>query len=129
MPFQENGYQLLFLSARAISQAGLTRQFLFNLKQVPLYCLTFLLHENKVVVLKVRIGMYSRVHCVLCIFVISPQTQVLCRMERDYQMGLLLFPLMGFFLLCLEKVGVCSEIVSHYMYSVCCCIIYLHINL
>lgn len=31
---QENGYQLLFLSARAISQAYLTRQFLFNLKQV-----------------------------------------------------------------------------------------------
>lgn len=30
---KENGYQLLFLSARAISQAGLTRQFLFNLKQ------------------------------------------------------------------------------------------------
>ncbi|KAF6139079.1 hypothetical protein GIB67_010805 [Kingdonia uniflora] len=30
---QENGYQLLFLSARAISQAYLTRQFLFNLKQ------------------------------------------------------------------------------------------------
>jgi len=31
---QENGYQLLFLSARAISQAYHTRQFLFNLKQV-----------------------------------------------------------------------------------------------
>jgi hypothetical protein len=31
---QENGYQLLFLSARSISQAHLTRQFLFNLKQV-----------------------------------------------------------------------------------------------
>ncbi|KAJ0024517.1 hypothetical protein Pint_08798 [Pistacia integerrima] len=30
---QENGYQLLFLSARAISQAYHTRQFLFNLKQ------------------------------------------------------------------------------------------------
>ncbi|KAM1177331.1 hypothetical protein ACFX1X_017086 [Malus domestica] len=30
---KENGYQLLFLSARAISQASLTRQFLFNLKQ------------------------------------------------------------------------------------------------
>ncbi|KAJ0975992.1 hypothetical protein J5N97_017957 [Dioscorea zingiberensis] len=30
---KENGYQLLFLSARAISQAYLTRQFLFNLKQ------------------------------------------------------------------------------------------------
>ncbi|KAL1821913.1 hypothetical protein ACET3Z_016782 [Daucus carota] len=30
---KENGYQLLFLSARAISQAGITRQFLFNLKQ------------------------------------------------------------------------------------------------
>ncbi|KAF3772290.1 Phosphatidate phosphatase [Nymphaea thermarum] len=30
---QENGYQMLFLSARAISQAYLTRQFLFNLKQ------------------------------------------------------------------------------------------------
>ncbi|CAH2042918.1 unnamed protein product, partial [Thlaspi arvense] len=30
---QENGYQLLFLSARAISQAYITRQFLFNLKQ------------------------------------------------------------------------------------------------
>ncbi|XP_047334281.1 phosphatidate phosphatase PAH2-like [Impatiens glandulifera] len=30
---KENGYQLLFLSARAISQAHLTRQFLFNLKQ------------------------------------------------------------------------------------------------
>ncbi|KAG6528054.1 hypothetical protein ZIOFF_010192 [Zingiber officinale] len=29
----DNGYQLLFLSARAISQAYLTRQFLFNLKQ------------------------------------------------------------------------------------------------
>lgn len=31
---QENGYQLLFLSARSISQAYLTRQFLFNLMQV-----------------------------------------------------------------------------------------------
>ncbi|XAR61872.1 Phosphatidate phosphatase [Bertholletia excelsa] len=30
---KENGYQLLFLSARAISQAYITRQFLFNLKQ------------------------------------------------------------------------------------------------
>ncbi|MED6218723.1 hypothetical protein PIB30_029172 [Stylosanthes scabra] len=30
---KENGYQLLFLSARSISQAYLTRQFLFNLKQ------------------------------------------------------------------------------------------------
>ncbi|KAF5192060.1 Phosphatidate phosphatase pah2 [Thalictrum thalictroides] len=30
---KENGYQLLFLSARAISQAHLTRQFLYNLKQ------------------------------------------------------------------------------------------------
>ncbi|KAK6256619.1 hypothetical protein QUC31_000078 [Theobroma cacao] len=30
---KENGYQLLFLSARAISQAYLTRQFLVNLKQ------------------------------------------------------------------------------------------------
>ncbi|KAI4388616.1 hypothetical protein MLD38_000928 [Melastoma candidum] len=30
---KENGYQLLFLSARAISQAYQTRQFLFNLKQ------------------------------------------------------------------------------------------------
>lgn len=30
---KENGYQLLFLSARAISQAYLTRQFLINLKQ------------------------------------------------------------------------------------------------
>ncbi|GAB4852128.1 hypothetical protein Ancab_016318 [Ancistrocladus abbreviatus] len=30
---KENGYQLLFLSARSISQAYTTRQFLFNLKQ------------------------------------------------------------------------------------------------
>ncbi|KAH1190183.1 Phosphatidate phosphatase PAH2 [Glycine max] len=30
---QENGYQLLFLSARSISQAYITRQFLLNLKQ------------------------------------------------------------------------------------------------
>ncbi|XP_058097114.1 phosphatidate phosphatase PAH2 isoform X4 [Magnolia sinica] len=30
---KENGYQLLFLSARAISQAYLTRRFLFTLKQ------------------------------------------------------------------------------------------------
>ncbi|KAE8729186.1 Phosphatidate phosphatase PAH2 [Hibiscus syriacus] len=30
---KENGYQLLFLSARAISQAYITRQFLVNLKQ------------------------------------------------------------------------------------------------
>ncbi|KAL9330581.1 hypothetical protein ACSQ67_000191 [Phaseolus vulgaris] len=30
---KENGYQLLFLSARAISQAYHTRQFLYNLKQ------------------------------------------------------------------------------------------------
>ncbi|XP_061343613.1 phosphatidate phosphatase PAH2-like isoform X2 [Gastrolobium bilobum] len=30
---KENGYQLLFLSARAISQASHTRNFLFNLKQ------------------------------------------------------------------------------------------------
>ncbi|CAM6063712.1 unnamed protein product [Sphagnum tenellum] len=30
---KENGYELLFLSARAISQADLTRQFLFNVKQ------------------------------------------------------------------------------------------------
>ena len=33
---QENGYQLLFLSARAISQAYHTRRFLFNIKQVML---------------------------------------------------------------------------------------------
>jgi len=33
---QENGYQLLFLSARAISQAHITRRFLFSLKQVLL---------------------------------------------------------------------------------------------
>jgi phosphatidate phosphatase LPIN len=31
---KENGYQLLFLSARAIVQAYLTKNFLFNLKQV-----------------------------------------------------------------------------------------------
>ncbi|KAF3778324.1 Phosphatidate phosphatase [Nymphaea thermarum] len=31
---KENGYQLLFLSARAIAQAYLTRNFLHNLKQV-----------------------------------------------------------------------------------------------
>lgn len=30
---KENGYQLLFLSARSISQAYITRQFLLNLKQ------------------------------------------------------------------------------------------------
>lgn len=30
---KENGFQFIFLSARAISQAYLTRQFLFNLKQ------------------------------------------------------------------------------------------------
>lgn len=30
---KDNGYQLLFLSARAIAQAYLTRQFLYNLKQ------------------------------------------------------------------------------------------------
>ncbi|CAK9271491.1 unnamed protein product [Sphagnum jensenii] len=30
---KENGYELLFLSARAISQADLTRQFLFSVKQ------------------------------------------------------------------------------------------------
>ncbi|XP_044476104.1 phosphatidate phosphatase PAH2-like isoform X2 [Mangifera indica] len=30
---KENGYQLLFLSARAISQSHITRQFLFSLKQ------------------------------------------------------------------------------------------------
>ncbi|KAL2249610.1 UNVERIFIED_CONTAM: Phosphatidate phosphatase PAH2, partial [Sesamum indicum] len=30
---KENGYQLLFLSARAISQSFHTRQFLFNIKQ------------------------------------------------------------------------------------------------
>jgi len=30
---KENGYQLLFLSARAISQAHITRRFLFSLKQ------------------------------------------------------------------------------------------------
>ncbi|XP_047316372.1 phosphatidate phosphatase PAH2-like isoform X2 [Impatiens glandulifera] len=30
---KENGYQLLFLSARAISQAHITKQFLLNLKQ------------------------------------------------------------------------------------------------
>ncbi|XP_076933372.1 phosphatidate phosphatase PAH2-like [Bidens hawaiensis] len=29
----ENGYQMLYLSARSISQASITRQFLFNLKQ------------------------------------------------------------------------------------------------
>ncbi|XP_076925470.1 phosphatidate phosphatase PAH2-like isoform X1 [Bidens hawaiensis] len=30
---KENGYQMLYLSARAVSQASITRQFLFNLKQ------------------------------------------------------------------------------------------------
>lgn len=34
---QENGYELLFLSARAISQAYVTRQFLINVKQVNYY--------------------------------------------------------------------------------------------
>lgn len=38
---QENGYQLLFLSARSISQAYITRQFLFNLKQVMENCVLF----------------------------------------------------------------------------------------
>ncbi|KAK4377673.1 hypothetical protein RND71_003969 [Anisodus tanguticus] len=33
---KENGYQLLFLSARAIVQAYLTKNFLFNLKQISL---------------------------------------------------------------------------------------------
>ena len=42
--FQENGYQLLFLSARAISQAYHTRQFLFNLKQVTNRELMSILH-------------------------------------------------------------------------------------
>jgi hypothetical protein len=36
LPLQDNGYQLLFLSARAIAQAYLTRQFLVNVKQVAL---------------------------------------------------------------------------------------------
>ncbi|KAI3726688.1 hypothetical protein L1987_66488 [Smallanthus sonchifolius] len=30
---KENGYQILYLSARSVSQASITRQFLFNLKQ------------------------------------------------------------------------------------------------
>jgi hypothetical protein len=34
--YQENGYEVMFLSARAISQAYLTRQFLLNLKQVSM---------------------------------------------------------------------------------------------
>lgn len=34
LSLQENGYQLLFLSARAIVQAYLTRSFLLNIKQV-----------------------------------------------------------------------------------------------
>lgn len=47
---QENGYQLLFLSARSISQAYLTRQFLVNLKQVMFkYSNHFPIHlDNKI---------------------------------------------------------------------------------
>jgi phosphatidate phosphatase PAH1 len=39
---KENGYELLFLSARAISQAYVTRQFLINVKQVNHYSLHIL---------------------------------------------------------------------------------------
>jgi phosphatidate phosphatase PAH1 len=47
---QENGYQILFLSARAISQAHHTRQFLLNLNQVIHYFeiyLYFNIGQNK----------------------------------------------------------------------------------
>ncbi len=40
---QENGYELLFLSARAISQADLTRQFLFSVKQVTFLCVQYVI--------------------------------------------------------------------------------------
>lgn len=43
---QENGYQLLFLSARSISQAYLTRQFLFNLMQVFILSVHFLFSSS-----------------------------------------------------------------------------------
>jgi hypothetical protein len=39
---QDNGYELLFLSARAISQAYVTRQFLINVKQVNHFSLHIL---------------------------------------------------------------------------------------
>lgn len=45
---QENGYELLFLSARAISQSSQTRQFLFNLKQVGTL---FMLNTSNVCIL------------------------------------------------------------------------------
>lgn len=43
---QENGYQLIFLSARAISQAHITRQFLLNLKQVICASLMLFLYQT-----------------------------------------------------------------------------------
>ena len=96
---QENGYRLLFLSARAISQAYRTRQFLFNLKQVMLKEIEawFSIWGWNIQIKKVP---------VLCLF----SCFNIYKMGRLYRMGLLLFPLMDFFVLYIEKVtsGICN---------------------
>lgn len=93
---QENGYQLLFLSARAISQAYHTRQFLFNLKQVRENCFYFLIWSEK--------SKFRNPECFIYSFLLKNIIFHIFRMERLCQMGQLLFPLMDFFLLSFEKV-------------------------
>lgn len=81
---QENGYQLIFLSARAISQASVTRQFLVNLKQVIRHN-AFQLFRNR--------------KCTVLLLILANT-----RTEKHCRMGLLLSLLMVSFLRCFGKV-------------------------
>lgn len=93
---QENGYQLLFLSARAISQAYHTRQFLLNLKQVIGW--SFSVAWWKYETLGLAYVDFLQLHFAF----------LTCRMEKPYLMDQLLFLQMVFFLLCTGKVFGCS---------------------
>lgn len=94
---QENGYQLLFLSARSISQAYLTRQFLVNLRQVM-----YKFSNQFPIIWTKKKKKRKESHLKFHIYF------VYCRMEKFYQMVQLLFPLMDFFPLCTEKVTTLS---------------------
>uniref|UniRef100_A0A453I2I6 phosphatidate phosphatase n=2 Tax=Aegilops tauschii subsp. strangulata TaxID=200361 RepID=A0A453I2I6_AEGTS len=77
---KENGYHLLFLSARSISQAHLTRQFLFNLKQVlkisPTLCSSVCARKSQVVIILYMLNtQLSNKECQVLIYLILPTCQ------------------------------------------------------
>ena len=88
---QENGYHMLFLSARSISQAYHTRQFLFNLKQVMIKLSLVLNLKNEK-----RKEMRWNEKSTDWIFIIFYYF-CMCRMGKFCQMVLFLFPLMDSF--------------------------------